>query len=468
MSLLMDALKKAELAKRQGAAPGISAAAEEPKEASGLMLEPLSTQPMAEAEPAATEPARELPIHDAPEHTPAAASALPDLSAHLEQLDADFLAAARQQTARRTTRTSPVVRDAPAPAAQGQTAKDPAAAPPRPTAKQDQATVQNVFTAKQPVPAPRKNFALAAGGGTLLALIAIGGYFWWQLQPQSGLAAHPAVLGTNAPPPQPPSLPVPAVTPPSAVLAAPSTQAAKAIRPAYASSADDRQEDKEDGQNSIATKTRRRHNAELASPDSRDETVHLTRAPLRVDPSLMRGFDAFNRGDLAVARIEYERALKSDPRNTDALHGLAAVALSQGQAEQAEWLYQQVLEANPQDPAAQAALINIRGQADPVAAETRLKTLAAEQPELAAPHFALGNLYARQKRWGEAQSAYFRAWNTEPDNPDILYNLAISLEHLHQTRLAIQYYGQAIAAANTRPASFDKSQAAARLRALQP
>ncbi len=84
------------------------------------------------------------------------------------------------------------------------------------------------------------------------------------------------------------------------------------------------------------------------------------------------------------------------------------------------------------------------------------------------PQFALGNLYARQGRWSEAQAAYFQAWNAEPENPDILYNLAISLEHLHQSRLAAEYYSQALRLASTRPANFDKLQAESRLRAMQP
>ena len=93
--------------------------------------------------------------------------------------------------------------------------------------------------------------------------------------------------------------------------------------------------------------------------------------------------------------------------------------------------------------------------------------MSAAQPELAAPHFSLGNLYARHSRWADAQQAYFRAYTAEPENPDILYNLAISLEHLRQNKLAAQYYGQAIAAAQTKPAGFDKAQAAARQAALQ-
>ncbi|MFZ2628972.1 MAG: tetratricopeptide repeat protein, partial [Rugosibacter sp.] len=195
---------------------------------------------------------------------------------------------------------------------------------------------------------------------------------------------------------------------------------------------------------------------------------------------LMRGYDAFNRGDLASAQAEYTRALQADPRNTDAMHGLAAIALRQGQLDQAAAGYQKILEANPQDATAMATLINLRSQMDPAAAESRLKALAAAfeslnpssgvsgQPELAAPDFSLGNLYAKQGRWNEAQQAYFRAYNAEPENPDILYNLAISLEHIHQPRLAAQYYAQALAAAQTRPSGFDKAQVTARLHALQP
>jgi tetratricopeptide (TPR) repeat protein len=196
--------------------------------------------------------------------------------------------------------------------------------------------------------------------------------------------------------------------------------------------------------------------------------VRITKAPLKVNPALISGFDAFNRGDLAAAQIDYERARKADPRNTDALHGLAAIAVREGRLDQAELLYRQITEADPQDSVAMAALINSRAQLEPSAAESRLKSMSAAQPELAAPYFSLGNLYARHGRWNDAQQAYFRAYSTEPENPDILYNLAISLEHLRQNKLAAQYYSQAVAAAQTHPAGFDKAQASARLNALRP
>ena len=173
-------------------------------------------------------------------------------------------------------------------------------------------------------------------------------------------------------------------------------------------------------------------------------------------------------GNLSAARSDYEQVLRNDPRNTDALDGMAAISLSQGQTEAAESYYRRALEVDPKDATAQAGLINLLGSADPLQAESRLKILAASQPEAHAALFALGNLYASQDRWRDAQQAYFRAYTADADNPDYQFNLAVSLDHLRQSRLALQYYQSALTAvAAGRPASFDRNQAAARVRELQ-
>jgi tetratricopeptide (TPR) repeat protein len=272
-----------------------------------------------------------------------------------------------------------------------------------------------------------------------------------------------------AAPAAPPAAPVLAAVTPAPTVPAPGASAtapglaAGAPRPRTAATSDDDDEP-------VARPQARQRGTPARGADIPDEesAIRVTRQPLRIDPALNRGFEAFNRGELSLAQIEYERARKNDPRNTDVLHGLAAIAMRQGRHDQAEVLYRQIIESDPQDSVAISALLNQRGQMDPGMTESRLKSLAAAQPELAAPHFSLGNLYARMGRWNDAQQSYFRAFNAEPDNPDILYNLAISLEHLRQNKLAAQYYAQAVAAAASRPASFDRAQVAARLKTLQP
>ncbi|MDK9703147.1 MAG: tetratricopeptide repeat protein [Sulfuritalea sp.] len=456
MSLLMDALKKAELAKRQGQGDDAGTAAEA-EAAGGLTLQPHHGSDAAEPAPAG--PATEAAA------APTGAT-LPHLPSHLEELDAEFLAEAKKAaSARLKAPPSAPLREphadqavpaeipprTPAHAEARRTAPEQGAAPNRSAA-------QNLFAAKQAdKPPARKTFALAVGVVTVLSVCGIGGYFWWQLQPKSASMVSRTPL--SLPPPA-------AVAPASTVAALPPAPAATA--PAIPRPATPAADDDEDDATAKAPAPPRRARPPPAEPAESDGPVHVTKAPLQVNPALMRGFEAFNRGDLAMAQVEYERAQKMDPRNTDILHGLAAIAVRQGRADEAESIYRRITEADPQDAVAMAALINSRGQIDPGAAESRLKSLAAAQPELAAPHFSLGNLYARHGRWAEAQQAYFRAHNAEPDNPDILYNLAISLEHLRQNKLAAQYYSQAIAAAQIRPAGFDKAQAAARLQTLQP
>ena len=469
MSLLMDALKKAELAKRQGQGEAADDSTG-PEATAGLSLEPISASSL--TEPAAS--------------SPSAANLSPQaLASHLEEIDSRFLTEAKEAASARlkaqSASASSVMAIEPSaePAAVGGKPPRPAGAAEtrRPQAErasaQDKSAAQNLFAAKQvDKPPARKAFAIAIGTITVLSICGIGGYFWWQLQPKTSLVASRAPLA-------PAAIPAPAAMPPAAVPPAPTITTAPATPPAAPVAGPSNSPlpaapavgDKDDDEAApVAAKTpaqtRRARSAPAAEPDT-DSPVRVTKAPLKVNPALLRGFDAFNRGDLELAQLEYERAQKSDPRNTDALHGLAAVAMRQGRNDQADLLYRRIAEADPQDTTAMSALINNRAQIDPGMAESRLKSLSAAQPELAAPQFALGNLYARNGRWNEAQQAYFRAYGAEQDNPDILYNLAISLEHLRQNKLAAQYYSLAIAAAQNRPAGFDRAQATARLQALQ-
>jgi Flp pilus assembly protein TadD len=181
-----------------------------------------------------------------------------------------------------------------------------------------------------------------------------------------------------------------------------------------------------------------------------------------------RAFEAFSVGNLPQAKSEYQRTLKAEPQNGDALNGLAAVALREGQTGLAEEYYLRALQADPRDSTALAGLFGLRGQTDPAQSESRLKSVLAGQPESPALLFALGNLQARQGHWNEAQQTYFKAHTLDAANPDILYNLAISLDQLHQPKLAAQYYGQALTATESRPAGFDRERVAARLRELTP
>ncbi|MGB7540991.1 MAG: tetratricopeptide repeat protein [Burkholderiales bacterium] len=429
MSLLLEALKKAELAKQGAQPPAESAAREAPSE----------TEPA--AEPATPVFTRER---------------LPDITQPLEILTDDLPSAGQRATISPATQPEPPVLEVRAepPLARHAAGKaEPAA--------QRQAARQ-LFEAKEMDYNPRRPFHLILGALIVVAL-GYGGYVWWQTQPKSIYSAQapsetpPQVATAKETPgiPQSPA-PVAAIAP----AASPDAPAARATRPAA------RQRTAPSGSTFV-----RRESAKTASvadaerPGSRTPIL-ITPPALEVDPLIERAYEAFQRDDLASARGLYEQVLARQSNHRDALLGLAAIDIRNGHYDTAEMRYQKLLEADPRDAQAQAALIALRGQVDPVLSESRIKTLLATRPDATVLYFALGNQYALQSRWPEAQAAYFKAYSADPENPDYAFNLAISLDQLRQTRPALDYYRRALNLAETRTGSFDRALVDARIREL--
>jgi tetratricopeptide (TPR) repeat protein len=203
-----------------------------------------------------------------------------------------------------------------------------------------------------------------------------------------------------------------------------------------------------------------------ALPRLTEPAIAQTRQAPQVHPKVDTGYAAYLTGDLATARTDYQSALREDAGNRDALLGLAAVDVRTGRYESAEAAYLRLLQADPNDSHAQAGLIALRAsRLDPLATESRVKTLLAADPGANVLYFTLGNQLAQQGRWAEAQQEYFKAYAADPDNADFAFNLAVSLDHLRQSKPALDYYRRAIALAEKRAASFDL--AAARNRAAQ-
>lgn len=178
--------------------------------------------------------------------------------------------------------------------------------------------------------------------------------------------------------------------------------------------------------------------------------------------ALARGYAAYQRGALDEAQRQYAQAAAGG-RNVDALLGLAAVASAQNRDADALRLYRQALERDPRNAIAQSALLDLLGSTDNAAAESRLKILIERSPS---PQLyqSLGNLYADQQRWRDAQAAYFEAWRGAPDNADYAFNLAVSLDQLRQYPAALTYYQKALAASGAH--RFDRTQAEARVQQL--
>ena len=206
-----------------------------------------------------------------------------------------------------------------------------------------------------------------------------------------------------------------------------------------------------------------------AAPEDPAGEAPLVRASAEATPlgdSLRAGYAALQAGHVEAAADHYERALSAAPDNRDALLGAAAVAVRQGEPTRAARYYRRILSDRPNDPWARAGIAALEAGGDSRRSERELRALLNDDPDAPALRFALGNLYARDGRWSQAQSAYFRAFSGAPDNPDYAFNLAVALDHLGQRDAARDYYEQALQLARGRAVGFSPEAARRRLERL--
>ncbi|MFQ5659981.1 MAG: tetratricopeptide repeat protein [Gammaproteobacteria bacterium] len=177
-------------------------------------------------------------------------------------------------------------------------------------------------------------------------------------------------------------------------------------------------------------------------------------------------YQDFQNGDYVAAKSAYQQALQLSPDNRDALLGLGAVAINNGDILQAFRMYSRLLRIDPEDTVARAILINLQNKSDLVNRESTIKLLAFKHPKDPFLHFTLGNVYAAQQRWAEAQQAFFDAYRYDSSNPGYALNLAISLDHIGQTDTALDYYNAALQLTEEKPASFNTANVIARIKTL--
>jgi tetratricopeptide (TPR) repeat protein len=470
MSLLLEALKKAEKAKEEA------------------QRRAQDSRGGAEPAPSAFDP--EATVAVGGRHV-TRRDELPDISAPLE-IVSDDLRPAKQSRSSAPLELA-LAEDIPAPPPPERAAA-PRRTPQRATANAqandaagaERAAAQKVFEAKFREPNPRLPFYITTGA---LSLFAVGTavYFWIQLRPAPSLvntnpsrspAENPVAANTDKPaaiaaaaasapsgaipglpggPPTPsanPAAPATVAAPPADAPAVPAASPAKPVVAAPTPPA------------KAAASGGAGRGRPAASADE-NRALSVTRSAPQIHPQVNTGYAAYQAGDHAKARAEYEQVLREEPANRDALLGLAAIAMRAQRHDLSYSYYQRILQADPRDAYAQAGLLALRSeQLDPLLVESRVKSLLAADREANVLYFTLGNQYAQQARWAEAQQAYFKAFAAEPENADYAFNLAVSLDQLRQPKLALEYYQRALVLAQKRSSSFAHEVARTRVQQL--
>ncbi|MCM2327469.1 MAG: tetratricopeptide repeat protein [Lysobacter sp.] len=365
------------------------------------------------------------------------------------------------------------------PSAAAPRAPQAAASPPpvAPTnAARDREGAKAVFAAKQPGPAEAepaggsKKAILAIAVVAVLLLAGGGGYVWYEINKTPGPMARGPVPAAPRPitpapaPSQPQGTAAPATgaaqpaggdaVPPVAVLK-PESPATSPARPKPQPKA---------AEQLVMNLLKESGEAKPAPPLKLTRTIDAPRIP----PDVARGYEALRSGDPATARKHYEAALAADSSSVDAHLGLATAAARTGDRQTASRHYRRALALDPKNPSGVAGLAALTDFTRPAGLEEQLRADITRYPQSTALHFTLGNYYASQSRWTEAQAAYFEAYRLDPDNADLAYNLAVSLDHLGQARLAADFYQRALRSAGQQGAQFDRGQVSRRIAELKP
>jgi tetratricopeptide (TPR) repeat protein len=112
-------------------------------------------------------------------------------------------------------------------------------------------------------------------------------------------------------------------------------------------------------------------------------------------------------GNTAEARKNYIAASELQPKNVEALLGIARLDQMCGNIEQAEKQYKQALKLEPNSGLA---------------------------------NFSIGQFYASQKRWEEATDALTKAMLSEPEQVEFRYALAVALVHRGDVDAALPHF----------------------------
>lgn len=130
-----------------------------------------------------------------------------------------------------------------------------------------------------------------------------------------------------------------------------------------------------------------------------------------------QGFDLYGNKKYNDARKKFIKAYKSNPKNTEALIGLARINYMQNKLEQAELNLNEVLKQQPENSIALAELARVKAETDRMyEALNDIHKAASIDPKIPSHWMDLGSYNMQIGKKKEALAAYTNVINLDPDS----------------------------------------------------
>lgn len=162
--------------------------------------------------------------------------------------------------------------------------------------------------------------------------------------------------------------------------------------------------------------------------DAAGISIKVQRPGLDTNFELNRAFAALNGGDTSLAASTYKNILSTEPRNEDALFGLATTYHRLGDLDRARPYYAQLLTVNPNHREGLNNFLALVSHESPQEALAELERLEQRNPNFSPIPAQQAALLSRQGFADQARDKMLRAIELSPENLTYKYNLAVILD----------------------------------------
>lgn len=175
-------------------------------------------------------------------------------------------------------------------------------------------------------------------------------------------------------------------------------------------------------------------------------SIEVRSRKANINYELEKAYNALISGQTEAAIATYQSVLESDPKNINALFGLAATYHRAGQIELARPLYGKILAIDPDNREALNNFMVLMADESPQAALEQLERLEQRNPDFSPIPAQMAVIYQKLGNMGKASEKMFQAVALAPENLTYRYNLAVLMDKQQKYDEAARLYRQLLEA----------------------